>query len=145
MMHAHLLRTCMDAINLPDTRRKILILEQDEYLASLMHLLLYREGFDIAAIAHIDQLSPQLDANYAPMMIFVSHRWLREDEPAVLKMIQGNSNWKSVPLIMMMNYFDLDLVERVSAMGITDHLLQPFEPSALIDMICKYGTGKHLN
>jgi len=135
----------MDAKTLPDTRRKILILEQDEYLASLMHLLLYREGFAITAITHIDQLAPQLDARYAPMLSFVSHRWLREEEPAVLKMINARPNWKAMPLIMLMNYYDLDLIEHATSLGITDHLMQPFEPSALIEMICKYAHGTHVN
>jgi DNA-binding NtrC family response regulator len=145
MMHAQDVRTCMDATNNPDTRRKILILEQDEYLASLMHLLLYREGFAITAITHIDQLSPQLQAQTAPMMLFVSHRWLRDNEPVVLKMVKSCTLWKNVPLIMLMNYYDLDLIERVTELGITDHLLQPFEPAALIDIICKYANGISLN
>ena len=146
MMHAHNVRTCMDATMTPDTRRKILILEQDEYLASLMHLLLYREGFAITAISHIDQLTPQLETTTsAPMMLFVSHRWLRDEDPVVLKMIKGSSLWKGIPLIMLMNYYDLDLIERVTEQGVTDHLLQPFEPAALIDIICKYARGISLN
>ena len=146
MMHAHNVRTCMDATMTPDTRRKILILEQDEYLASLMHLLLYREGFAITAISHVDQLTPQLETTTsAPMMLFVSHRWLRDEDPVVLKMIKGSSLWKGIPLIMLMNYYDLDLIERVTEQGVTDHLLQPFEPAALIDIICKYARGISLN
>lgn len=146
MMHAHNVRTCMDATMTPDTRRKILILEQDEYLASLMHLLLYREGFAITAISHIDQLTPQLETTTsAPMMLFVSHRWLRDEDPVVLKMIKGSPLWKGIPLIMLMNYYDLDLIERVTEQGVTDHLLQPFEPAALIDIICKYARGISLN
>jgi len=135
----------MDAMTAPDTRRKILILEQDEYLASLMHLLLYREGFNIAAITHVDHLIPHLQTNAAPMMLFVSHCWLREDNPVVLKMLRETSMWKGVPLIMLMNYYDLDLIERVTELGVTDHLLQPFEPAALIDIICKYAHGINLN
>jgi response regulator of citrate/malate metabolism len=46
---------------------------------------------------------------------------------------------------MMMNYYDLDLIERVTTMGVTDHLLQPFEPAALIDMIQRYTNGRHIN
>ena len=146
MMHAHNVRTCMDATMTPDTRRKILILEQDEYLASLMHLLLYREGFAITAISHIDQLTPQLETTTsAPMMLFVSHRWLRDEDPVVLKIIKGSPLWKGIPLIMLMNYYDLDLIERVTEQGVTDHLLQPFEPAALIDIICKYARGISLN
>jgi DNA-binding NtrC family response regulator len=145
MMHAHEVRTCMDATNKPDTRRKILILEQDEYLASLMHLLLYREGFAITAITDVEQLHPLLQAEYAPMMVFVSHRWLRDVDPVVLKLISDKPQWQNVPRIMLMNYYDLDLIERVTEQGVTDHLLQPFEPAALIDMICKYANGVKLN
>ena len=44
-MHAPYSETCMDADPHIRTRRRILLLEQDEYLASLLHMLLYREGF----------------------------------------------------------------------------------------------------
>jgi DNA-binding NtrC family response regulator len=144
-MHAHDVRTCTDASQDPNTRRRILILEQDEYLASLMHLLLYREGFAITAITSVDQLRTQLEAALQPIILFVSHRWLRDENPEVLQIIRQQSNWLGLPLIMMMNYYDLDLIERVTTMGVTDHLLQPFEPAALIDMIQRYTNGRHIN
>jgi response regulator RpfG family c-di-GMP phosphodiesterase len=145
MMHAHDVRTCMDATNTLDTRRKILILEQDEYLASLMHLLLYREGFAITAITDVEQLPPQIQSNTAPMILFVSHHWLRDNKALVLNIINENPLWQRVPLIMLMNYYDLDLIERVTELGVTDYLLQPFEPVALLDMIQKYTPGITLN
>lgn len=145
MMHAQDVRTCMDATKTPDTRRKILILEQDEYLASLMHLLLYREGFAITAITDVKKMPPLIRSDYIPAMLFVSHRWLRDGEPMVLKIVNNDPVWQSIPLIMMMNYFDLDLIERVTELGVTDHLLQPFEPNALLGMINKYNQGLSLN
>lgn len=135
----------MDATKLPENRRKILILEQDEYLASLMHLLLYREGFAITAISDVEQLPLHLQSEIAPMLVFISHRWLREDEPTVLTMLTEAPHWRAVPLIMLMNYYDLDLIDHVTELGITDHLLQPFEPMALLDMIEKYTHGIKLN
>lgn len=144
-MHAQKMRTCMDATKLPKNRRKILILEQDEYLASLMHLLLDREGYAITAISNIDQLPLHLPSEIAPMLVFISHRWLREEEPTVLKMFTETPHWQGVPLIMLMNYYDLDLIDRVTELGVTDHLLQPFEPIALLEMIAKYSHGIKLN
>lgn len=138
MMHAHDVRTCMDASTTPDTRRKILILEQDEYLASLMHLLLYREGFAITAITDTEQLRTQLQSQHQPNLMFVSHRWLRDENPWVLTALKADICWQAVPIIMLMNYYDLDLIERVTALGVRDHLLQPFEPADLLDMIQKY-------
>lgn len=144
-MHAHDMRTCMDARNSAADRRKILILEQDDYLASLMHLLLYREGFATVAISDVQQLPLQLASDTTPMLLFISHRWLREDDPRVLKMLRKHKALRGVPLIMLMNYYDLDLIERVSALGITDHLLQPFEPAVLLETIQKYAGGIPLN
>lgn len=144
-MHAHDTRTCMDASNSAAKQRKILILEQDEYLASLMHLLLFREGFATSAISNVEQLPPQLQSDITPMLLFISHRWLREDDPPVLKILHKQSSLRGVPMIMLMNYYDLDLIDRVSALGITDHLLQPFEPAVLLDMIQKYANGISLN
>ena len=142
MMHAHDVRTCMDAAKTPDTRRKILILEQDKYLASLMHLLLYREGFAITAITDVDALQLQIQSHIAPMMLFISHRWLRDDKPPILESLKAHPLWKPVPLIMLMNYYDLDLLERMTDFGVADHLLQPFEPAALLDMIRKHSKLK---
>lgn len=144
-MHAHDMRTCMDASNSAIKRRKILILEQDDYLASLMHLLLYREGFATSAISNVEQLPQQLQSDVSPMLLFISHHWLREDNPTVLNMLHEHASLRGVPLIMLMNYYDLDLIERVTALGITDHLLQPFEPAVLLDMIQKYANGISLN
>ena len=138
MMHAHEVRTCMDATEAPDTRRKILILEQDEYLASLMHLLLYREGFAITAITDPTQIQHHLAAHYPAKMLFISHRWLRDDNPEVLHAIRQHTQWHDVPIIMLLNYYDLDLIERVNEQGVSDYLLQPIEPAVLLDTVNKF-------
>lgn len=138
MMHALEVRTCMDATAAPDTRRKILILEQDEYLASLMHLLLYREGFAITAISAPAQIHHHLQSHAPAMMVFISHRWLRDENPQVLHDIRQHAPWHNVPIIMLLNYYDLDLIERVNEQGVSDYLLQPIEPSVLLDAVNKY-------
>ena len=43
---------------------------------------------------------------------------------------------------MLMNYYDLDLIERVTELGVADRLLQPFEPGALLDMIQKHSNSE---
>ena len=71
-------------------------------------------------------------------MIFVSHRWLRAEQPQIMEVLTRNPVWRTTPVVMLLNYFDLDLVERAAALGISDHLLQPFEPDQLVDIIVKY-------
>lgn len=128
----------MDASGAADTRRKILVLEEDEYLASLLYLLLCREGFSISAFTEPHALQRYINSNAPAGMIFVSHRWLRAGQPQVMDMLAQKPAWRATPIVMLMNYFDLDLVERAAALGISDHLLQPFEPDQLVDIIVKY-------
>ena len=128
----------MDASGAADVRRKILILEEDEYLASLLYFLLCREGFAISAFAEPKALQDYINSHAPASMIFVSHRWLRRDQSPNLDFLAKHPQWCATPVIMLMNYYDLDLVEHAAAMGVMDHLLQPFEPNQLLDMIQKY-------
>jgi len=128
----------MDASSAADVRRKILILEEDEYLASLLYLLLCREGFSISAFTDPQDLQGYITSHAPARMIFVSHRWLRAEQPQIMEVLTRNPVWRTTPVVMLLNYFDLDLVERAAALGISDHLLQPFEPDQLVDIIVKY-------
>lgn len=138
IMHAEHVRSCMDANSAADSRRRILVLEEDEHLASLLYLLLCRKGFSISAFADLHSAQAYIGSNTPAGMIFVSHRWLRVEQPQILEFIARHSAWTSTPIIMLMNYYDLDLVERATMLGITDHLLQPFEPDQLVDIIVRY-------
>ena len=141
-MHAPEIRTCMDASSTPDTRRKIVIFEEDEFLVSLLNLLLRREGFDITFIPDISNAMHYVLTESAPELIFINHHWLVDDQPKVIQSIHTNSEWQKIPIILLVNYYNQEIIDHAMSMGICDYILQPFDPGVLIDLIQKYAAAK---
>ena len=137
-MHVSNVRTCMDARSAPVTRRKILVFDDDKFLTSLMHMLLSREGFDLSVIADEATALDHIQGQASPELLFVSHRWLTDDYPPVIQRMQHHESWQDVSIILLLNYFDEDIIEHAAEMGVSDYLLQPIEPGVLFDVIQKY-------
>jgi DNA-binding NtrC family response regulator len=128
----------MDASTAPAAKRKILVLEQDEFLASLMHMLLHREGFELQVITSENDALEHIQGQSPPELLFIRHAWLKNDAPPVLQRLKDHEGWQKVPVIVLLNYYDEDAIERSGNMGICDFLIQPIDPGVLIDMIQKY-------
>ena len=137
-MHVSDVRTCMDASSAPVAKRKILVLEQDKFLASLMHMLLHREGFELQVITDESDAIEHIQAQAPPELLFISHAWLKNDEPLILQRLKDHSGWQNVPVILLLNYFDEEIIERSHEMGVSDQLIQPIDPGVLLDLIQKY-------
>ncbi len=140
-MHVPEVRRCMDASSTPDSRRKIVIFEEDEFLVSLLNLLLRREGFDITFIPDVANAMHYIQTESAPELIFINHHWLVDDQPHLIQTIHNDNSWHKVPIILLVNYYNQEIIEHAMSLGISDYILQPFDPSVLIDLIQKYSTG----
>lgn len=143
MLHAQLNGSCRDAADETATKRKILIFEQDEYLASLLHLLLQREGYGISAITAVEDARAHILAKSPPELIFITNRWLVDDRPIILQAIENEPAWQNVPVVMLLDYFNIDVIEHALDNGVSDYLVQPFHPGDLLDLIQRYAnTGE---
>jgi DNA-binding response OmpR family regulator len=128
----------MDASSAPEVTRKILVLEQDKFLASLLHMLLHREGFKLHVITSETDALEYIQGQSPPELLFFSQKWLTDEIPSVLQLIKENKHWETTPIILLLNYYNKADIQRTSEIGVTDYLLQPFEPGALLDLIQKY-------
>lgn len=137
-MHVSDERTCMDAQTAPAARRKLLVFEEDKFLVSLMHMLLHREGFDLYIITNEQSALDYIQYQSPPDLLLVSHKWLTADYPQLIQRMQHHDPWQDVPLILVLGYFDEQMIEHASEMGISDYLVQPIEPGALLDIIQKH-------
>jgi len=137
-MHVSDVRTCMDARSAPVVRRKILVFEEDPFLASLMQMLLHREGFDLSIITDEVTALDHIQGQSAPDLLFVSHKWLRDDYPQIIQRMQYHDGWQDVSVILLLNYYSEEIIEHATEMGVSDYLLQPIEPGMLLDTIQKY-------
>ncbi len=137
-MHAPEFRTCMDARSTPDYRLKIVIFEKDEFLVSLLNLLLRREGFDITFISDVRNAMLYVQTETVPDLIFINHHWLVDDQPHLIQTIHNHRDWYQIPIILLVNYYNQEIINHAVALGIRDYILQPFDPGVLIDLIQKY-------
>jgi len=128
----------MDADPYVRTRRRILLLEQDEYLASLLHMLLYREGFEIDALTSNDNARAFIRNSAPPDLIFIDGSWICDERIEILSDCSKRIEWQVVPIVMLLHHYDEQKVEQAMNVGVTDYLLQPFEPSELLDVIQLY-------
>jgi len=137
-MHVSDVRTCMDASSAPVARRKILVFEEDKFLASLMHMLLYREGFDISIICSETDALDHIQGQSPPELLFVNYKWLTDDYPPVIQRMLYHDGWQDISIILLLSYFDEDIIDHATTMGVSDYLIQPIEPGVLLDVIQKH-------
>ncbi len=137
-MHAPDISTCDHPSQATETRRQIVLFEHDEYIASLLHMLLHREGFDIVAITEQADAAAHIQAHGAPDLIFMDNRWLIEEHPPIIHAFEQAGHWQETPIIMLMSYFQSEKIDYALSLGVTDYILQPFEPGELLDVIRKY-------
>jgi len=128
----------MDARLSPVVRRKILVFEKDPFLASLMQMLLYREGFDLSIITDETVALDHIQGQTAPDLLFVSHKWLGDDYPQIIQRMQHHESWQDVSVILLLNHYSEEIIEHATEIGVSDYLLQPIEPGLLLDIIQKY-------
>jgi len=141
-MHAPEVRTCMDASSAPETRRKIVIFEEDEFLVSLLDLLLRREGFDITFISGIKTAIEYVQEQQVPDLMFINHHWLVDDQPKLIQRIRNDDGWQNIPIILLINFYNQEIIDHALTLGVNDYILQPFDPGVLLGLIQKYTVVK---
>ena len=120
----------------------ILVLQEDDHLAALLQYLLEREGYGINIISTIDDAILYIQ-NAPPMdLIMVEQGWLSNSKHPLLAILRNYPQWHAVPIICLMNSFSQTEIDRALHAGVTDYLVQPYEPGRLIDQIQKYTTGE---
>jgi len=114
--------------------RKVLIVEDDPNVATLVRELLLEEGF-IAVHA------PDIDSGWASLIAedpdaAILDLWLygRESGWDLLERIRGNEHFADLPTVILTGVTDKEAMDRASSLG-AEYLSKPFTPAALIDRL----------
>jgi len=117
------------------SQARILIVEDDETIAGLVGFLFRREGYETvilkdgrAAEAHVAAAEPPAAAILDVMLPY-------SDGFAVAAAIRAQPLWRHVPIVLLTaKSRDVD-VERGRALGVAAHVVKPFQPRALLDLV----------
>jgi len=114
--------------------RKILIVEDDPSVATLVRELLLEEGL-------IGVHSPDIDSGWASLMAedpdaAILDLWLygRDAGWELLQRIRTNEHFRDLPVVVLTGSTEKDVIDKVTSLG-AEYLAKPFTPPALIDRL----------
>lgn len=107
----------------PQTGKKILFVEDDDFLRSLAVAKLEKAGFVLSAAADGKEGLEKI-ATDKPDMILLDLMLPVVDGFAVLESVRGNEVTKNIPVIVFSNKGDEADIERCTKLGISSYLIK---------------------
>jgi len=111
---------------------KILIIEDDATMVSLLRMLLGLEGYHVVTLSSEDQDIITLAQNESPNLILLDVHLGQQNGLDVVKKIKEINNLKNIKVIMTSG---LDLGESCLKAGADDFVLKPYMPDELLNKI----------
>ncbi len=120
---------------MPDNKKVILLVEDDEFLSELYATKLSLEGFAVLSAAD-GKKGLKLALEKRPDAILLDIILPKMDGFEVLKAIQADPVGKTIPVILLTNLSQKDEVKRGLALGAVDYLIKAhFMPSEVVKKI----------
>lgn len=115
--------------------QKILIAEDDKYLANAYRVKLTKAGFDVKIALDGQEAISMLSA-FTPDVIILDIVMPRKDGFATLEALKKNPQWKHIPVIIASNLGQKEDIERGLSLGAQDFIVKSeLSLNALIEKI----------
>lgn len=118
-------------------KTKILIVEDDEFLANIYQTKFEIEGFKVFLAGDGEQ-GLKMAGTKEPEIILLDVLLPKLDGFAVLEQLKKNSSTKDIPVILLTNLGQKEDVQKGLKMGAVDYLIKAhFKPSETVDKVKK--------
>ncbi len=107
-----------------NTNKKILIIEDDEFLRSLTAKRLEKENYAVEAAVDGETGVAAVEGSEPPSLILLDLLLPGLDGFEVLKRIRANEKTKAVPVIIFSNLGQKEDIEKAKALGANDFLIK---------------------
>lgn len=118
---------------MPDTK-KVLIVEDDKFLANAYRVKFSKEGFE-PEIAHDGTEALEILGRFTPAVILLDLVMPIKDGFATLADLQTNDQWKNIPVIIASNLGQKEDIDKGMAAGAVDFIVK--SNMALDDIVKK--------
>lgn len=114
-----------------DKKIRVLLIEDEKEVAELYKLKLTLDGYEvITAESGQDGLDKAL--RESPELIFLDIKMPEMDGFEVLKKLRGSSKTENVPVIILSNFDEEDLIEKGLTLGANEYLIKSqFTPEGI--------------
>lgn len=118
--------------------KKILIAEDDKFLASAYRLKLTKAGFEVEIVSDGTELLKVLE-KFLPDLILLDLVMPVMDGFAVLENLRSNPKFKSIPILVASNLGQKEDIDRATNLGATDFVVKSdMSLDMLIEKINKF-------
>jgi CheY-like chemotaxis protein len=102
---------------------RVLFIEDDPTVAQMYKLKLELDGYQVT-MAKDGEEGLQLATDVKPDIIFLDIRLPKMDGFAVLERLRGNEQTRHIPVVILSNYGERELVERGLKLGALEYLIK---------------------
>ena len=110
----------------------ILVVEDDDNIASLLQFMLEREGHQVTVLADGEAAYGHILRQAAPALVLLDAMLPYRDGLSLLKTLRAQPGWDAVPVVMLTaRSLERDIVSALDA-GAVDYVIKPFQPHELL-------------
>jgi len=113
---------------------KILIVDDEKNIATLIELHLEMEGYKIS-IAYDGATAFERLSEYTPDLIILDIMMPRMDGWELCRELKGNRKFSDIPVIMLTAKSHKDDIKKGWNLGVADYITKPFSPVRLVEVI----------
>ena len=106
-----------------DEEVRVLFVEDDPSVAQMYKLKLELDGYQVTVASDGEQALEMATSN-PPDIVFLDIRLPKMDGLAVLEKLRETENTKQVPVVILSNYSERELVERGLKLGALEYLIK---------------------
>jgi CheY-like chemotaxis protein len=115
----------------PDSKRKILVVDDEPYMHVLLRHHLERAGYEVLQAGN-GREAIELAARERPAVIVMDFRMQEMDGLSALKQLKAGDGTKDIPVIMLTANAHDTIREAAETAGIALFLTKPFSPTKLV-------------
>ncbi|MBI2984818.1 MAG: response regulator [Candidatus Kerfeldbacteria bacterium] len=104
-------------------RKKVLVVEDDQFLAKALRLKFGAEGYDVAVAENGSQAMDLLSGD-PPQAVLLDLMLPGVSGFDVLAAIRANERWRETPVVIMSNLGQSQEIDRGMALGATDYIIK---------------------
>lgn len=117
---------------MPDKTISILIVEDDEFMASLLQFLCEREGMRVTRVADGRAAKHHMASETASDAVLLDLLLPQASGMEVLQHLRGHPAWQHVPVLVVSAMDGGGDIAQAFAKGADDYLTKPFNPEELL-------------
>ena len=112
--------------------RKILIIDDDPDVITVLQILLKKNGYEVATASREGEAYQQI-SNFRPDLVIMDVLLSGVDGRQVCKSIKNNASWKHIPVIMFSAHPGAQ--KNMKDFGADDFIPKPFEGNKLLERV----------